>query len=198
MAKHPWYKYTGLGLASMAATGAGGWVVKRFWVRGGFDKYEPGRVFPPGSAEAKALFRAAAKKVGLPEAWGDSEALHNILRKESGGKTGIPNYLYASMIERLKSQGMSESQAWGKVIDGVKKGLYESDTIKSGPEAGKKSSAVGLGQLTIPNQKAYMPRGSEGLGIPIEEAAGMLKYIQSHYGTPENAWSKYGRSGEGY
>jgi SLT domain-containing protein len=37
--------------------------------------------------------------------------------------------------------------------------------------------------------KQYQPSGLQGIGIPIEEAVGMLRYIDDRYGTPDQAWA---------
>jgi SLT domain-containing protein len=60
------------------------------------------------------------------------------------------------------------------------------------------SSATGLGQLLLRNVEAYYPSGVQGIGNPEEEAVGMLLYIEDRYGTPDNAWSQYGKHHEGY
>ncbi len=61
-----------------------------------------------------------------------------------------------------------------------------------------RSSATGLGQLLLSNVDRYYPDGRQGIGDPLQEAAGMLRYIQDRYGTPDNAWRLYGTRHEGY
>ena len=46
--------------------------------------------YEPFSPEARALFREAARLEGLPLWWADSDGLHNLLARESGGYVGIP------------------------------------------------------------------------------------------------------------
>jgi hypothetical protein len=63
-----------------------------------------------------------------------------------------------------------------------------------------KSSATGLGQLILGNVERCYPSGRAGIGDPLEEAVGMLKYIRDHrkYGDPDTAWRLYNRFHQGY
>ena len=93
---------------------------------------------------------------------------------------GIPNYTY-------RDRATQESE-WNGVLDELREGQITAT-----------SSATGLGQLLLRNVEKYYPSGRLGLGVPVEEAAGMLAYIADRYGTPENAWNSYGKMGhEGY
>lgn len=141
--------------------------------------YAPGRTYPPGSPEARQLFREAASRAGLPPEWGDSPGLHNILRRESGGQVGRPNYTYGSRAR--------DPSQWGSIHNELRNGRKTT-----------RSSATGLGQLLLANVDRYYPSGRAGIGDPMEEAVGMLKYIQDRYGTPEAAWAAYGTRHEGY
>jgi spore coat assembly protein SafA len=136
-------------------------------------------VYEPGSPEARALFRDAARLAGVPESWADSAGLHNILRRESGGKVGVPNYTYGARAR--------DPSQWGSVHDELRSGRITA-----------RSSATGLGQLLLSNVDRYYPAGRAGIGDPVQEAAGMLRYIQDRYGTPDNAWRLYGTRHEGY
>lgn len=135
--------------------------------------------YAPGSPEARALFTEAARMAGLPPEWGNSEALHNILRRESGGQVGRPNYTYGDRAR--------DPSQWGSIHDELKNGQITA-----------RSSATGLGQLLLSNVDKYYPNGRAGIGDPLQEAAGMLRYIADRYGTPENAWRLYGTRHEGY
>jgi hypothetical protein len=135
--------------------------------------------YTPGSPEAIELFREAAKLAGVPESWATSDGLHSILASESDGWVGKPNYTYGKR-SRNKDK-------WVDVIDELR-----------GGEIKAKSSASGLGQLLLANVDAYYPSGRAGIGIPVEEAAGMLRYIKDRYGNPERAWELYGVLHEGY
>ncbi len=137
------------------------------------------QVYTPGSPEQIALFREAAQQAGLPESWASSPGLINILRRESGGKVGIPNYTYGARAQ--------DPSQWGGIHDELKAGRKTA-----------KSSATGLGQLLLANVDRYYPSGRAGIGNPVEEAAGMMKYIQDRYGNPDNAWALYGTRHEGY
>lgn len=135
--------------------------------------------YAPGSQEARDLFRQAARNAGLPESWADSPGLHNILRRESDGQVGRPNYTYGDRAR--------DPSQW--------------DNIHAELRAGRKttrSSATGLGQLLLANVDRYYPSGRAGIGNPLEEATGMLRYIADRYGSPDNAWAQYGRRHEGY
>lgn len=136
-------------------------------------------VYEPHSADAKALFAAAADLAGVPRAWAESPALHNILAKESRGRVGVPNYTYG---KRSRDEGQ-----WSSVHEELRAGKKRT-----------RSSATGLGQLILPNVDAYYPAGREGIGNPLDEAAGMLAYIKDRYRSPERAWARYGKNGEGY
>lgn len=135
--------------------------------------------YKPGSPEQVALFKEAAKKAGLPESWATSPGLQNILRRESDGIVGRPNYTYGSRAK--------DSSQW----DSIHKEL------QTGQKTAK-SSATGLGQLLLSNVDKYYPSGRQGIGNPVEEAAGMMNYIKARYGNPENAWAQYGKRHEGY
>jgi|JI10StandDraft_1071094.scaffolds.fasta_scaffold185179_2 hypothetical protein len=135
--------------------------------------------YAPGSAEQQALFREAAKLAGLPESWATSRGLQNILRRESDGVVGRPNYTYGERAQ--------DPSQWGDIHDELKRG-----------ERTAKSSATGLGQLLLRNVDAYYPNGRAGIGDPLQEAAGMLRYIKDRYGNPDRAWRQYGKHHEGY
>ncbi len=137
------------------------------------------QTYTPGSPEARQLFTEAARMAGLPPEWGNSEALHNILRRESGGQVGRPNYTYGARAR--------DPSQWGSIHDELKNGRITA-----------RSSATGLGQLLLSNVDKYYPNGRAGIGDPLQEAAGMLRYIKDRYGSPENAWRLYGTRHEGY
>lgn len=135
--------------------------------------------YAPFSEDAYALFSEAAQRIGVPESWARSPALHKILRKESDGKVGIPNYTYG--------RRSSNPRYWPQVHDELKRGVIRA-----------RSSCTGLGQLKLDNVDRHYPDGRDGIGDPINEAAGMLGYIKARYGSPERAWRLYGVYHEGY
>lgn len=137
------------------------------------------QVYRPGSPEAIALFREAARVAGVPESWASSQALHNILSRESGGVVGRPNYTYGRRA--------NDRSQWDDIHNELKNGRITA-----------RSSATGLGQLLLSNVDRYYPNGRAGIGDPVQEAAGMLRYIQSRYGSPEVAWARYNTRHEGY
>lgn len=135
--------------------------------------------YAPNSPEAIALFEAAAEKVDLPTEWASSPALHELLRRESDGEVGRVNYSY--------DERATDPSRWSEVHSELKQGKITA-----------RSSATGLGQLILDNVETFYPSGSAGIGDPVEEAAGMLKYIESRYGTPQQALIEYGVHHEGY
>ncbi len=147
--------------------------------------------YAPGSAEAQQLFAKAARDNGMPEEWGKSPGLHSVLGKESGGIVGRLNYTFKAVAKRM-----------GTSVDDPKFVGWVHGKLRSGASAkdfGIRSTATGLGQLLIGNVKKHYPGGISEIGKPEGEAAGMLAYMKSRYGTPDNAAAKYGKMGhEGY
>lgn len=142
-----------------------------------------GAVYKPGSAKQIALFEKAAAIAGLPKEWASDTNLHNLLNKESiGGKVGIPNYLWAPWLGTTPKKMWADPSMWPKVWKVIRDGnAHPSYT-------GIQSHAAGLGQMQPSNMKLYQPSGLAGIGIPIEEAVGMLRYIKGRYVTPKKAW----------
>lgn len=141
------------------------------------------RQYTPGSPEQVALFTEAGRRIGMSEEqarqWATSPGLQNILRRESNGQVGRPNYTYGARAR--------DPSQWASVHRELQNGQKTT-----------RSSATGLGQLLLSNVDKYYPSGRRGIGDPVEEAAGMMRYIQDRYRTPENAWAQYGRNHEGY
>lgn len=140
------------------------------------------------------LFTSAARYIGVPDAWASSAELHAILAKESQGYVGRPNYQFGPLA------GLDQQRRWPEIWEAIRNGTWRTilaPKFRDGPR-GKQSSATGLGQLTSTNVPSYYPSGLAGIGVALEEAIGMLAYIRSRYGTPQNAWAKYGQGQEGY
>ncbi|MBI4821628.1 MAG: hypothetical protein HY791_35530 [Deltaproteobacteria bacterium] len=137
------------------------------------------RRYEPGSPQAVGLFREAARLAEVPERWASSRALHNILRRESAGIVGRPNYTYGA---RATNQAR-----WPAIHEELRRGVISAH-----------SSATGLGQLLLSNVDRYYPKGRAGIGDALQEAAGMLRYIKDRYSSPERAWAQYGARHEGY
>jgi hypothetical protein len=97
------------------------------------------------------------------------------MRHESDGWVGRPNYTYG---ERAANKLLWPT-VWSELRQGVKS---------------TKSSATGLGQLILENVQKFYPSGQRGIGVPVEEAVGMLRYIRDRYGSPEAALA-YGMRG---
>lgn len=141
------------------------------------------QVYPPGSQKQIQLFRAAAKLIGVPEAWASDRGLRYVIAHESGGVVGIPNYTYGWRA--------TEAACWPTIHQELREGVNSSGI----PRKGKilKSSATGLGQLLLSNVDAFYPDGRAGIGVPLQEAAGMLAYIEARYGDPAWARKCYGK-----
>lgn len=133
--------------------------------------------YEPGSSSAKWLFRLAAIQAGVPSAWASNEALHAVMKNESDGWVGRPNYTYGAVAST------SKSMFWPAVWNELKQGIRST-----------KSSATGLGQLILENVDKYYPSGARGIGVPVEEAVGFMRYIKDRYGSPEAALA-YGMRG---
>lgn len=146
--------------------------------------------FPPKAPETVELFRRACTLIGVPPNWASSEGLHELLRHESDGYVGRPNYTYKPRAD--------DPSFWPEIWAELKVGQKTGDLIKSGHFAGYKASATGLGQLTLDNVDKFYPNKRAGIGVALDEAAGMLAYIKKAYKTPENAWDLYGTRHEGY
>jgi hypothetical protein len=132
------------------------------------------RRFRPKSESTKRLFQVAAATCGLPREWCENEALHEILWKESGGQVGRLNYTM---------KGMSTNEYKKVALNTATRNPF-----------GVRSTASGLWQLLLSNIDRYYPSGRNGIGDPIEEAVGYLKYIKERYGSPEVAKQMYWRT----
>lgn len=158
----------------------------------GCARYRPElQVYPPGSQKQVALFRRAAKLIGVPESWASDPGLRYILAHESAGIVGIPNYTWGWRSK--------EAACWPAIHEQLRRGLV--------PQG---RSASGLGQLKVytkdqqgrplpPGHKhggvdTFYPNGRAGIGDPLQEAAGMLAYIRSRYGTPAAARACYNKA----
>jgi len=136
-----------------------------------------GGYYAPGSADLYALLFEGAARTGLPSSWAKSAAMHQLVDNESDGWIGRPNYTFGDVSDPSR---LAEWPAiWAKLQTGW---------VPNKPD----SSATGLGQLLSRNAAVYYPDGLAGLGDPVNEAAGMLRYIADRYGSPEVALSVYG------
>ena len=135
--------------------------------------------YRPFSSEAKYLFSEAASEAGVPRSWAYSPGLHSILQKESNGIVGIPNY---TIKDQRGNSAQNNRDYWKVAHEKIRN--YESIAP---------SHATGLGQLQPENVDRYYPSGRAGIGDCREEAIGMLRYIKAAYGSPNTAWSCYGK-----
>ena len=155
----------------------------------------------PHSPEAKALFAKAAAIAGLPESWATEPEAHNIMAKESGGWVGRPNYTYGK-VKSPNSRGQ-----WPGVWAKTRSVARQRRAQKKNVSMGHSSSATGLGQLlalpivhdngkiSASNVEKFYPDGLDGIGDPINEAVGFLRYIAARYGSPDVAYQMYGKTG---
>lgn len=129
--------------------------------------------FRPWSKEAVVLFTAAAQVANLPKDWWGWETIHRILARESNGWVWRLNYTIQWMspddFKQRANSSMSNNPIWTR------------------------STASWLGQLLLSNVDKYYPDGRRGIWDALNEAVGMLRYIQDRYGNPDIAWSVYGR-----
>jgi|6_EtaG_2_1085325.scaffolds.fasta_scaffold00557_3 hypothetical protein len=188
-------------------------VLKDYFKRPGKDKSSGNlKHYPPGSEKAKKLLREALSKEGLPTEWADWLELHNILKRESDGMVGIPNYTYSWKKETC-ADGHKEAcfgsgiknkpHKWPELWRTARQHKWPKKNEDQGKDANRLgSTATGLGQLLSKNVEVFYPGGSkrsrlEGIGKPLPEAQGFVKYIYTRYGDPKVAWSVYSRGGKG-
>ena len=155
----------------------------------------PQRVVPH-SPEALALFREAAAAQGLTGSEWYRGDIQEILRSESGGYAGIPNYTFGETRDHPEwlagVQRPANSAIWPSIWAALRRAV---------PCCGRRpktccpavSTATGLGQLTLDNTLKYYPRGADDIGNLSGEAYGMIAYIRARYGTPARALA-FGRA----
>mgnify|MGYP003343408339 CR=1 FL=1 len=136
-----------------------------------------GERYAPNSDELRALLRAAAAQAGLPGAWADDPATHELIRRESDGWIGRPNYTIPGARDHSKWP-----EIWAK--------------LRAGVAIPGSSDAAGLGQLLPSNMDLYAPSGRRGYGDPVQEAIAFLRYVSDRYGSPSVALSMHGQLGQ--
>ncbi len=134
--------------------------------------------YEPGSQAARDLLRGAAVAAGLPASWGDDPATHELMKRESGGWVGRPNYTFGELSK------VANRKDWPAVWAKLRAG-----------ETWTKSTATGLGQLLTSNAKAKYPGGLQGIGNAHAEAVGFLRYVADRYGSPAVALAMHGKTG---
>ena len=140
------------------------------------NRFAPNARYKPGSQAAVDLFAAAAVTAGLPVEWAADPSLHTLLDKESKGWVGIPNYFYGWR--------KTDPKQWPLVWEELRRGEYTARNKNGGAQ-----TATGLGQLQTGdgNVDKYYPDKRAGIGDPMNEAIGMLRYIKDRYGNPSKA-----------
>lgn len=155
----------------------------------------------PRSADAITLFTSAARGAGVSDTWAqtgnpEGDALHQIVANESNGWVGIPNFHFGP------AASTSNAENWPQIWRAIQAGTWRNLVLpqyKDNP-----SSATGLGQLTSTNIKLtnpdgsfkYYPSGLMGIGVALEEAIGMMKYIKDRYSHPVAALAFGMKSGK--
>ncbi len=143
----------------------------------------PGTNYAPNAPHTIALFEDAIRLLNrnraanqqIPLSMARDPNLHWILTKENrDGVVGMPNYTYGTNLSREQMAIIHANLRHG---------------VKT-----TRSSATGLGQLILDNVDAYYPAGRAGIGVPVQEAAGMIAYMLDRYGTWQRARSRYGRN----
>jgi hypothetical protein len=147
---------------------------------GSFSRGQVPQQFAPYSREAINLFTEAARRAGLPAAWGSADGLHYVLDHESSGWVGRPNYRYEEVYGEDAHKPRRAAEVWPQVWAELREGRITSS-----------SSATGLGQMKLDKVRRWYPDGVNGIGDPMNEAIGMLRYIEDRYDTPEIAGRYY-------
>lgn len=153
--------------------------------------------YPPFSPELTSLFARAAPLVSVPVSWASEEGLHHLIRRESAGWVGRPNgsgYPGISSPDRRAEW----PSIWAELRQGTKRKCRNGGSPSSDCYPDCYCSASGLGQLLLGNVDSYYPQGRAGIGDAANEAAGMMAYIRERYGTPIEAWRRYGTEFAGY
>ena len=144
-------------------------------------------IYPPRESKTVELFTEAARQLGYPLEWGQvGSGLHYVLDRESDGYVGLPN-----SASRHRGEW---PQIWAAAVSAARGSDYSVEANPYGTEY------IGLGQVGVslsrsaggwPGWEGWsaenLPRGPKSLGVPLEEAVGMLRYIEGKYGTPDHA-----------
>jgi hypothetical protein len=168
----PWVMGAGALYLLFRAPGAG--------AAGGIASGRVPQQFAPYSSQAIALFTEAARVAGLPASWARSDGLHYVMDHESSGWVGRPNYTYQVPYGDGAHRSARGAEVWPQVWAELR-----ADNITA------RSSATGLGQLKLGKVKRFYPDGVAGIGDPLNEAVGMLLYIEDRYDTPDIAGRYY-------
>jgi len=138
------------------------------------DKNEIERIrkikyFRPWSKDAIILFKIALKISNLPQDWANNSNLHTIMKKESGWKVGILNYLIKWMsIDEFKIRALNNNIS-------------------------NRVSSSWLWQLKLSNVDRLYPSWRNWIWDPIEEAIWFIRYIRERYWDPNVAWRMWGK-----
>ena len=151
------------------------------------------RRYSPGSEATRDLAADACTVLGLSRRLGESDGLHNIIRRESGGYVGRPNYTIH--LDGVQMSDTATADDWPKVW----KRLRSGDVGELWPEGVSHSTACGLGQLLSSNMARLGPTGVDGYGDALAEMCALISYVLARYRAPgasaveafEDAWRFY-------
>jgi hypothetical protein len=143
--------------------------------------------YKPGSQRQIDLFEKAADRANVPKSWARSKDFQELMRRESDGCVGIPNY---TILAPNGKEAKKYPGTWSRIHDRLRKKTFKNPNGRK-----PRSSATGLGQLLRSNAKKYYPSGVEGIGDPFEEAVGMLSYVKDRFGSPRNALKYHRKKG---
>ena len=145
--------------------------------------------FAPGAPETVQLFEQAAQVAGLPRDWANRDSLHRLMDRESSGWVGRPNYRFSYVRGLDGIHHPSQADRWpSEIWDRLKAGQWSYFTSNQVRRTDRRlSTAVGLGQL-LSDKWDLMPGGAQGIGNPVAEAVGFMRYIRNRYGDPDRAY----------
>jgi len=127
--------------------------------------------FKPFSKEAIILLTSACQSAWLPPEWWKSEALHNILAKESNWVVWRLNYtikwVTQDQFKDISNSSRSDNPLWVR------------------------STASWLGQLLLSNVDIYYPDWRAWIWDALNEAVWFIRYIKDRYWSPDVAWGIY-------
>lgn len=149
--------------------------------------------YAPRADETVELALAACEVLELPEQVASADGLHHIIRRESGGYVGRPNYtIHLNGVQMSQTTTVDDwPRVWSRLCSGDVRGLW--------PDGVSHSTACGLGQLLSSNMAQLSPIGVEGYGDALAEMCALISYVLARYRSPgatavqafDDAWEFY-------